>query len=348
MHDDRLRSRLLAASFCAVALSACSDAANQRFAPSNVAATLRVMQPATAPSKNLYVLYNDTSALVEYTHNGKQVLRTITDGVHGPDALAVDSQGTLYVGNLIRSSGGAVKVYPPGSTSPVTSIGTRGAQLLACDASGDLYVGTYKSDSIKVYSNEGQTLIRTLKGIRLLKAIALDASENVYAGTVEGISVYEAGGTKLLRTIPIKYVKALAFDSTGELYVLSATTSSEAVEEISPGGSQPDRTITDGLYYPNAIALDEHDSLYVANCGVCANSDPGNVTVYSSKQITPSRTIERGVDAPYSIAYNNPALYVGNRRSSTVTMYRHGKPRLLRTIGGPSGFGLPVAIVFGP
>ncbi|HEY3675818.1 MAG TPA: hypothetical protein VGK84_07465 [Candidatus Tumulicola sp.] len=299
-------------------------------------------------SENLYVLYAGANAVVVYTHNGKQVLRTITDGIHSPDAMAIDSQGTLYVGNLDHSSSGAVKVYPPGTSTPTTTITVRGRQVLACDASGNLYIGTDKTNVINVYSNQGTTLVRTLTGIRRPVAIAFDAVGNVYAGNVVGINVYEAGGTKLLRTIPSTDAYALAFDSTGELYVLSAE--NETVEEFAPNGSVPDRTITeqDGLYYPNAIALDDHNYLYVANCGTCQESTPGNVTVYAPKQTSVSRTIDRGVDGPYAIAYDNPDFYVGNRRPETVTMYRHGKPRLVRTISPPSGYGVAIVIEFGP
>ncbi len=99
-----------------------------------------------------------------YAHDGKHTVRTVTDGIHGPDALAVDSQGTIYIGNIVNGGGGFVKVYPPGATSPATTIEATGTQALAIDSNDNLYVTT--QNHINVYGNQGTSLLRTLTGTK--------------------------------------------------------------------------------------------------------------------------------------------------------------------------------------
>ncbi len=303
---------------------------------------------APSPQSNLYVLYAYANKLVVYTHTGKVVVRAVTDGIHGPRALAIDSQGTVYVGNDVRSAGGAIKVYPPGASSPVTTIPARGSQILALDRNDDLYVATDKTNGVRVYGDQGQMLLRTIKGTPRPTALALDSSGNLYAAYSQGVNVYEAGKSKLLRSIPILDPGALAFDSTGELYVLTRSNDNGLIAEYSPGSTHRETEITDGIYHPNAMVLDDKNNLYVANCGECLGSNPGNVTVYAKGKTSILRTIDRGVNGPLTVAYDTSDFYVANDHAANVTMYRNGKPRLLRTISAPSGYGTPVAIGFGP
>jgi sugar lactone lactonase YvrE len=296
--------------------------------------------------QNLYVLY-DGGAVVEFSHNGKQVLRTVTDGIHSPDTLAVDPQGTLYVGNYYRAKNGAIKVYPPGASSPSATIEVSGRQVLAVDAADDLYVGTDRTNTINVYANQGQTLVRTLTGTSRPYALAVDPGGNVYAGNATGVNVYASGGTKIIRSLPSQLVTGLALDGNSDLYVLSGESAEDqTVTEYEANSSQVERTIA-RLYYANAIAVDEHSSLYVSICE-CNEGGGGQINVYPAKATVPQRTIERGIDNPVSIAYDNPDLYVGNGENFAVTMYRHGKPRLLRSIIPPHDYGTPVKIAFGP
>lgn len=346
-------ARVAMAALCAVpavSLPACSSGPVRGVGLGPVGDVAAANGPARAaePQPDVYVLYEYANTLAVYSHSGKYVVRTITDGIHGPHAMAIDSQGTLYIGNIIHSGGGFVKVYPPGASSPITTISTHGRPVLAVDANDDLYVATDKVNGVKVYADQGRTLLRTIKGTPRPTTLALDGSGNLYAAFSQGVNVYEAGGSKLLRTISIVDPVALAFDSAGELYVLTQSNGNGLIAEFPPGSTKRDREITDGIYRPNAMALDGKDSLYVANCGECLQSNSGNVTVYAKGKTAVLRTIDRGVNGPIAIAYGTPNLYVANFHAADVTMYLNGKPGLLRTISPPSGYGLPVAIGFGP
>ena len=58
--------------------------------------------------------------------------------MNGPDALAFDGSGNLYVGNFIHST---VSRFTPGGTTPsATLTGVESPDALAFDSSGNLYV----------------------------------------------------------------------------------------------------------------------------------------------------------------------------------------------------------------
>jgi ligand-binding sensor domain-containing protein len=191
----------------------------------SLAPALTAERSATSSQRSLYVLYQGVNTLVEYSHDGTQVLRKITHGIHGPKSLAIDSQGAIYIGNSTDPKRGGVNVYLPGKLSPTTNIKTDGRPSLALDADGNVYVAAKRS--VGVYGNYGKTLLRTINTTKYLYNIALDSSGNLYVGTGGGINVYQAGQTKLSRTIPLRYAFYLAVDRTDNLYAVAYDSAKE-------------------------------------------------------------------------------------------------------------------------
>ncbi len=96
------------------------------------------------------------------------------------------------------------------------------------------------------------------------------------------------------------------------------------------------------------MAFDQHDNLYVANCGGCfSESNYGSVSVYAKGKTTPFRTITRGVFWAEGNRIQRSRSLRRERSKDNVTMYRNGKPGLLRTFGPPQGYGFPVAMASG-
>jgi len=92
---------------------------------------------------NLYVA-NEKSGAGEdsvqvFPVGSRKKLRTITEGLSTPDALAFDGSGNLYVANYGNAT---VTVYPPGGTSASETIsqGISHPIALTIDGSGNLYV----------------------------------------------------------------------------------------------------------------------------------------------------------------------------------------------------------------
>ena len=111
----------------------------------------------------------DVGRVTVYAKGTSFPIRTITDGIAKPSALAFDSAGNLYVLNSCSLNSSdecvqtpAVTVYAPGGSSPIRTItnGVEGSGGLALDPSGNLYVANAgyrfnsppKPGSITVYS----------------------------------------------------------------------------------------------------------------------------------------------------------------------------------------------------
>src|SRR5579863_5879361 len=91
----------------------------------------------------LYVSDNENNAIRVYDASSKTqnppLLRTITNGISGPNGIATDLQGNLYVANYVAND---VTVYAPNAASPKTTI-TSGMNFpfdVKVDGFGDVYV----------------------------------------------------------------------------------------------------------------------------------------------------------------------------------------------------------------
>jgi sugar lactone lactonase YvrE len=104
-----------------------------------------------------------------FAPGSRSFVRTITDGVFEPLAIAVDRSGNLYVANGHNGYKGNIAVYPPGSGTPSRTIteDIYDPESLAFDSAGNLYVGNgLYADAVTVYSPNG-TLLRTITdGVR--------------------------------------------------------------------------------------------------------------------------------------------------------------------------------------
>jgi hypothetical protein len=230
-------------------------------------------------------------------------IRTITAGITSPLAIAVDSQGVLYVANGLSgsSSTGSVTEYRPKGGRVMRTIkhGIWYPLAMQFDGSGNLYV---------------------------LSAGASHSNSSKTSGTV---SVYAPRkiDPKLTLTNGIRVPTALAVDSAGDVFVANGPFgSSSSGSSLSfgsvvefPAGSSPSSptsatTITKGVSAPVALALDGVGDLYVANSGSSSSfgSSIGSVTVYRSGGRRPWHTITNGVHYPAALLATATSLFVAN------------------------------------
>jgi sugar lactone lactonase YvrE len=282
--------------------------------------------PAT--NANLYVVNSIGPSLTVYAHGRKTLLQTISQGINNPDALAFDSSGNLYVANdgctfssCKPIAPPTVTVYAPGSTMVLRTIkkGMENPTALIFDGSGNLYV-----------ANDG---------------CPASSCGHVVPSTV---TVYAPGSTKVLRTITttVDQPFALAFDSSGNLYV--ANYNANSVTVYAPGSTKVLRTIEKGVDRPDALAFDGPGNLYVANypCrfASCRNR-ASSVTVYASGRGKVLRTISQGVASPFALAFDRSGnLYIANNWFGYVTVYAPGSTKVLRTI--KKDVAVPTALAF--
>ena len=135
---------------------------------------------------NLYVLNSQPPSVTVYALGRSIPKVVITKGVGlrgtRPTAIAVDSQGNLYVANAaLTLPRGSISVYAPGQTSPERSIrdGIYGPSALAFDREGNLYVANAGNPGvtagwISMYPpQQNRASLRITQGVRQPIALAV-------------------------------------------------------------------------------------------------------------------------------------------------------------------------------
>jgi sugar lactone lactonase YvrE len=206
------------------------------------------------------------------------VARTITKGVSNPSFITVDRAGRLYMVSWDDLRG--VTEYDAGSERPSRGIKLPDAWAAATDGSNNLYAAACPTCHPYGYG----------KG---------------------SVDVYEAGTTKLLRSITkgIDAPTSLAFDTDGNLYVLNYDGSKTAVVVYAPGSSKPLRRLPQGTTSPSAIALDPSSNLFVMS----SNSSSPSIVEYKAASNKLLRIITKGLSSPQAMTLDGSGtLYVSN------------------------------------
>ena len=220
---------------------------------------------------------------------------TAEDGGGGP---------TLYVsgngGTAIFAAGGAKylrKIRP--KTGPVTT-----------DSSGHLYVAGEAATTVDVYENRGAKLAWKIHTKPYYpRQLNLDDLGDLYVNCGDSNLCEYGPHTKGLIRQFRGSGSLLALDAAGNLYLAAGL---HAIAIYAPGSSSPERTITNGINYPQLLALDPQGNLYVANEYAGSQRAP-NVTIYAPGASSPTRTITSGLTTPWAMTTDSASnLYVLN------------------------------------
>jgi DNA-binding beta-propeller fold protein YncE len=324
---------------------------------------------ASSSHTNLYVANAGNATVTVYARGSNSVLRTISEGLTVPSALAFDGAGSLYVLNCeyCYSAAGDVTVYAAKSGKLLRTISGSSPAAIAVDQEGLIFIADYSDSIVKVYGSRGSRPLRTIsKGIKGPRALALDRSGNLYVancddpclGRIGGgtVTVYAAGGTTLSRTISqgVRSPVRLLIDSTGDLYVANYGTNSTpsfggTIAAYAPGQNAPYESISQGVNGPIALAYSPSGTLFVGNCVyLCAyGSYNGFVSAYAADKTKPARMITQGVVDPAAMSVGSFGyLFVANPNSNTVQVYAPGSKTVHQTIS--QGISYPLGVAFGP
>jgi len=157
-------------------------------------------------SGNLYAV-SDYFAASVFAPKSRALVRTITDGMFEPLALAVDRSDNLYVANGSNGYNGNIAIYPPGSATASRTItdGIYDPESLAFDSSGNLYVANNANGTATVYAPRIRKLLRTIsKEVGAPWVVAVDYNDNLYLGSfgsTDKIGIYPPGHAVPARTI---------------------------------------------------------------------------------------------------------------------------------------------------
>lgn len=219
----------------------------------------------TMPPQSIYVANEINDSVTGYDPSGKGPLCTISGAISelsGPDAMAFDTGGNLYVANR-KSSKVTVyhPAYQPCERKPIQTIGTSLAvstpTAVAVTKAGFVYIANKGASlgSVTIYQYN-----TTVKRWGLVQTL----NENIYNP------------------------QAMAFDSTGVLYVANGSTKQHPDGSVAVcTGGPPARQCSKNLASPvsplpridnpRALAIDGNNDVFVAN-GVSS----GYVSKYNS------------------------------------------------------------------
>lgn len=198
---DSAENLFVANSYFRVAEYAPGESAPSRYFPAFYPAALILdrfldLYVATVPSP----YGHGHSQVLVYAPHGK-LLRTISQGLATPIALAFSNTGDLFVANYASDD---VTVYPPGKTyvGRTISQGIKRPYALAFDKSGNLYVANNAASTVTVYAPGSSTPLLTIhQGVSHPSALIVDVSGNLFVANARSISVYAPGKATPSRTI---------------------------------------------------------------------------------------------------------------------------------------------------
>jgi sugar lactone lactonase YvrE len=211
-------------------------------------------------------------------------------GLNLPQAVAVDTQGNVYIADTANN---AVKRWNA-ATGQVTVLvtGLNAPAGVAVDGQGNVYIADTGNNAIREWI-AGTQQVRTLVSSALNgpTGVAVDALGNVYIADSGNQAVEEwnaaSGQVSVLVNSVIETPTAVAVDALGNVYI--ADSANNAVFEWNVTGGQA-TTLVSGLSAPAGVAVDGQGNVYIADTGHNAlkqwNAATQQVTVLISSGLT--------------------------------------------------------------
>jgi hypothetical protein len=234
----------------------------------------------------------------------KTRLYSINGGTESLGPPAIDSQGNLYV-PLPREN--QILVYAAGTKKVMRKITTDFSEpsLPVFDSHDNLYVFSPPNSIVVEFAAGSSKPIRIIHTSKQTRALAVDPSRNLYVLSLgsgynqPSITVFPPGVRKPKTTITdgLSSPGIMAFDSTGNLFVLNAND----ITAYTPGATSPYLTFDRNAAGTTAMAIDAANNLYVGNDGK-GFYGVGSFKVYALGSKKLLRKVSRDVNNPIALA----------------------------------------------
>ena len=191
--------------------------------------------------------------------------QALSSGIAEPWALAVDSQGQVWVANATNNtvehfsgSGALLQTIRNGLAFP---------DGVVIDAQNNIWIANALSNSLEKFSNSGILLQTVTSGIANPSNLATDSQGNVWVTNKDNNSIEQfssLGGLLSVLNFNPSDLQSIAIDNQGHLWIGNG--SHNSVEERSNTGALL-QTLSDGVSDPGALAIDSLGNLWVSNYG---------------------------------------------------------------------------------
>jgi sugar lactone lactonase YvrE len=307
------------------------------------------------------------NAVYVYDYASGALIDTITDGIDGPNGLALaPAPPLLPAGASGHSAGGwispeakptkaliyvsdfsanAVQIYSANGSnqSPIGSItnGISGPEGDFVDKNGNLYVANVTNYTVSVYPPGSYMAALRYTGLEYPTNVTAGKNGVVFIPDLSGNKVveYRKGSTRSKLTIPVPDPQGVVLDNQRNLYVSYNDAQGGHVNEYAPGS-------TTGTNLGLPIAFAGGDALDGAGNLLVADQGTGAVYVFPPGATTPSRTITEGLQDPFRLALDKSFkhLYVADPEANAVLIFDYQSGKLVNTItnGLQSVYGVAV------
>jgi serine/threonine-protein kinase len=225
----------------------------------------------------------------------------ITSGLSGPEGMAVDRLGRLFVTN---TSNNTVTVYRRGGTTPVRtySSGLNGPAGVVIGNDKTVYVSNLYGNNVDAYAGGSLTPTTIYTGVNFPIAVTLDASNNLYVTNGSGITKFPSGSTHGTNLgIVLQNPSGIAIDLHRNIVV--ANQMPPSIYVYPPGKTQP-KLVFGKEGDPNPIAfLGSEKQLFAGE--PLSNT----VNVYAYPSGTKVNAITNGVVFPAGVAVDPAAPF---------------------------------------
>ena len=249
----------------------------------------------------LYVANFNQSKVEIYRAVGtnQSPIGAITTGLSGPEGMAVNKRGALFVTNTANNT---VTVYPRGTTQPsrTYSQGLNGPAGVVVGGDGTVYVSNLYGNDVVAYLHGSTSPGRTYSALNFPIAVTLDAQNNLYVTDGDGVEEYLSGSTmKMNLGIRLATASGIVIDAQDNLVV--ANQMPAGIYVYPQGQTQPSEVFgQEGD--PNPIAFLHDRSMLFAGEPLS-----NTVNVYSYPSGTKVNAITNGVAFPAGVAVSPAA-----------------------------------------
>jgi sugar lactone lactonase YvrE len=313
-----------------------------------------------ANEKRVYVGDAIDNAVYVYDYSSGTLVDTITDGIDGPNGVALDpaaplatcancappartSKGLIYVSDYSKN---VVQIYPASGSNqaPIGQItdGLSGPEGSFIDKKGDFFVSNVTNYTVTMYPKGSTTWSLRYTGLAYPTNVTVGPDGMVYIPDLTGDKVveYRKGTARSKLTLAVNDPQGVALDAQNNLYVSYNDTGGGHVNEYAPG-STTGKNLGLPISFAGGDAVDGSGNLLVADQGT------GAVYVFPPGATTPSQAISVGLEDPFRIAFDKQFkhLYVADPEVNALLVFDYpaGTPSDTITNGLSSVYGVAVS-----